>query len=187
MSREGDSGSGEEGQVPRRHQHRGGRINRFEPINTMELNASPLTVSCFQNIGCYQFCEKVQRVQNHPEMTRLFILNLHEKQVNLAGVKFDLSLDVIVISTGIPSVGEKWFRKANLYISHYEPFLKPRYKDYNKSIFPFSHFLERYAPMMRVIMKYFTCEGIFSRLYSYHIRFLMHFTRVKMLHLPYYL
>ena len=61
------------------------------------------------------------------------------------------------------------------------------YKDYKKSIFPFSHFLERYAPMMRVIMKYFTCEGRFSRLYSYHIRFLMHFTRVKMLHLPYYL
>ena len=72
-------------------------------------------------------------------------------------------------------------------LSHYEPFLKPRYKDDCKSIFPFSHFLERYAPLMRVIMKYFTCEGRFSRLYSYHIRFLMHFTRVKILHFPYYL
>ena len=41
--------------------------------------------------------------------------------------------------------------------------------------------------MMRVIMKYFTCEGRLSRLYSYHIRLLMHFTRVKMLHFTYYL
>ena len=49
------------------------------------------------------------------------------------------------------------------------------------------HFLERYAPLMKVIMKYFTCEGRYSRLYSYHIRLLMHFTRVKMLHFPYYL
>ena len=65
----------------------------FEPLNTMELNASTLTVSCFQNVGCYQFCEKVQYVQNHPKLTRFFILNLHEKQFSLAGVKFELSLD----------------------------------------------------------------------------------------------
>lgn len=71
-------------------------------------------------------------------------------------------------------------------MSYYEPYLKPRYKDYNKSIFPFSHLLERYAPLMRIIMKYFTCEGRFSRLYYYHIRLLMHFNMVKMLHLPYY-
>ena len=173
--------------MPRRHQHKGGRINRFEPLNTMELNGSPLIVSCFQNVGCYEFCEKVQQVQNHLELTRLFILNLHEKQVNLAGVKFELSSDAIAIATRITSVGEKWFKQANLDISYYEPFLKPRYKDYNKFVFPFSHFLDRYAPMMMFIMKYFTCEGRFSRLYSYHIRLLMHFTRVKMLHLPYYL
>ena len=36
-------------------------------------------------------------------------------------------------------------------------------------------------------MKYVTCEGRISRLYSYHIWLLMHFTRVRMLHIPYYL
>ena len=36
-------------------------------------------------------------------------------------------------------------------------------------------------------MKYFSYEGRYSRLYSYHVRLLMHFTRVKMLNLPYYL
>ena len=173
--------------MPRRHQHRGGRIKKFEPLSTMELNASPMTATCFQNVGCFHFCERVQQVQSHPKLTRLFILNLHEKQVNLVGVKFELSSDAIAIATGIPSVGEKWFKQANLDISHYEPFLKARYKDYNKSIFPFLDLLDRYAPMMRVIMKYFTCEGRFSRLYSYHIRLLMHFTRIKMLYLSYYL
>ena len=72
-------------------------------------------------------------------------------------------------------------------MSYYEPYLKPRYKDHNKSIFPFFHLLDIYAPMMRIIMKYFTCEGRFSHIYSYHIRLLMHFTSVRMLHLPYYL
>ena len=44
MSEEGDSGSGGEAQIPRRHEHKGGKINIFEPINTKELMASPLTL-----------------------------------------------------------------------------------------------------------------------------------------------
>ena len=35
-------------------------------------------------------------------------------------------------------------------------------------------------------MKYFSCEGRFSRLYAYHIKFLMHFTRVRMMNIPYF-
>ena len=53
--------------------------------------------------------------------------------------------------------------------------------------FPFSHLLASYAPLMKIIMKYFTCEGRFSRVYAYHIRLLMHFTRTKQLNLPYFL
>ena len=152
--------------MPRRHDHKGGKINRFEPLSTRELIESPLTISCFKHVGCYEFCEKVQQVQNHPELTRLFIINLYDKQVNIAGVTFELSTDSITNAIGIPSVGEKWFKQANLDMSYFEPYLKPRYKDHKKYIFPFSHLLDRYAPMMRIIMKYFTCEGIFSRLYS---------------------
>ena len=126
-------------------------------------------------------------MQSHLKLTRLFVLNLHNKQVNLAGLYFELSSDVIAHAISMPNVGEKWFKRAKLYISCYEPFLKPRYKEGFQSIFSFSHLLERYAPLMRVIMKYSTCEGRYSRLYSYHIILLMHFTRVKMLHLPYYL
>ena len=40
---------------------------------------------------------------------------------------------------------------------------------------------------MKMIMRCFTCEGRFSRLYQYHIRLLMHFTIVKPLNLPHYL
>lgn len=47
--------------------------------------------------------------------------------------------------------------------------------------------LERYAPFMKVVMKFFTCEGRFSRLYQYHIRLLMHFIVAKSLNLSSYL
>jgi len=70
---------------------------------------------------------------------------------------------------------------------YYEPYIKSRYKNERKRTFPFRFLEDKYAPMMRVIMKYFTCEGRFSRLYTYHFRLLMHFTRVKMLNIAYFL
>ena len=40
---------------------------------------------------------------------------------------------------------------------------------------------------MKLIMKYFSCEGRFSHLYAYHIRLLMHFTRVRMMNIQYFI
>lgn len=40
---------------------------------------------------------------------------------------------------------------------------------------------------MRIIIRYFTCEGRFSRLYLYYIRLLMHFTRVRMMNIPFFM
>ena len=40
---------------------------------------------------------------------------------------------------------------------------------------------------MKIIIKYFTCEDRFSRLYGYHIRLLMHFTMVRMMNIPYFM
>ena len=94
MSRECSSDNGEGGQRPRGQQRKGGRENIFELLNTKELTASPTTVSYFQEVGCFDFCEKVRRVQSHPELTKLFVLNLHDHQVHLAGVNFELSVGV---------------------------------------------------------------------------------------------
>ena len=51
-------------------------------------------------------------------------------------------------------------------------------------VFPFRFLRGEYAPIMRLIMHYFTCEGRFSQVFSYHIRLLMHFTRVRMMNIP---
>ena len=58
MSEEEDRGVSEE-KTPKRSDHKGGKINRYEPITTKELMDSPLTVSCFKHVGCFEFCEKV--------------------------------------------------------------------------------------------------------------------------------
>ena len=79
MSEEEDSGIVGEAQMPRRNDHKGGKINGFESITTRELMSYPLIVSFFKHVGFFEFSERVQQVQNHPELTRLFIINQHDK------------------------------------------------------------------------------------------------------------
>ena len=126
-------------------------------------------------------------MKSHPELTRFLILNLQNKNSELTGVNFEISASAIFKAIGIPSVGEKWFKNGKLDRDLFEPFIKRRYREGSNTVIPFSHLKHRYAPLMFPIMKYFTYEGRYSRVYTYHLRLLMHFTRVKALDLPYYL
>ena len=58
-------------------------------------------------------------------LTMLFISNLHNNQVTLAGVTFTMSTAIILAATEIPNVGEKWFKHSELEEHYYEPFMKP--------------------------------------------------------------
>ena len=119
----------------------------------MDITSSPMILTCFQNVGCFQFCEKFKQVQNHPKLTRLFVLNLHKKQVNLVRVDFEISEDAISNAIGIPAIGEKWYKKAKLNKKYYEPFVNTRYREGCKAIFLFSHLKQRFSPLIKVIMK----------------------------------
>ena len=69
----------------------------------------------------------------------------------------------------------------------YEPYIKASYLSQLTRVFPFRFLRDDYASLMRLVMKYVSCEGRFSRLYAYHIRVLMHFTRVRMMNLPFFI
>ena len=107
--------------------------------------------------------------------------------VQLAGINFTLSLAIIAEATRMPDVGEKWNKRQNINKQHYEPYIKSKYHSKLGKVFPFKFLEDRYVPLMKLIIKYFTCEGRFSRLYAYHIILLMHFTRVRMMSIPYFI
>ena len=48
------------GQRPTKPKHKGGRVNRFEPLDTIQITSSPMILACFQDFGCYQFYERVK-------------------------------------------------------------------------------------------------------------------------------
>ena len=148
--------------MPPKKDIRSGYHNRYEPITTQEVNESPSVLFNFHEVGCLEFCQKVQEVKSHLPLTHLFALRLQGKHVHLAGLDFKLSPRAISKATKIPYIGEKWFKQTYLDLNHYKPFLKPDHQDACKAIFHFSHLLTSYAPLMRVIIKYFTSEGRFS-------------------------
>jgi hypothetical protein len=41
--------------------------------------------------------------------------------------------------------------------------------------------------MLKVIQRYFTCEGSFNMVYQYHIKLLLHFTGKEAINIPFYL
>ena len=80
----------------------------------------------------------------------------------MAGVTFTLTPEAISVATGIPNVGEQWHKKKKVDRQHYEPYLKARFLSQLTRVFPFRYLKDEYAPLMRLIMKYFSCEGRFS-------------------------
>lgn len=172
----------EEQRRPRRG-GKGGHHKREEPTSLAELQACPLAVSCFRYMSCYQFGERIYQIQHHRELSRLFVLHLHDGHVTLIGVNFTVTPEVISQATGIPNVGEVWPKRRLLDFVHFEPYVRPSCVRLLTGVFPFRFLRSEYAPLMRLIMHYFTCEGRFSWVYSYHIRLLMHFTRVRMMNI----
>jgi hypothetical protein len=70
----------------------------------------------------------------------------------------------------------------------YHEFLKAKFRDTDfGATIPRELLLENNSILLRLIQRFFTCGGRFTRVYQYHIRLLMHFTGRKPLNLPYYL
>ena len=127
-----------------------------------ELLACPLAISCFKHQSCYGFCEMVERVKFHHELARLFVTHLDNNEVKLAGVTFTLSPAIISEAIGISNVGEKWTKGKYIDREFYEPYIKATYLGKLKRVFPFKFLEGRFAPLMKINIKYFTCEGRFS-------------------------
>jgi len=70
---------------------KGGKVSRFEPLNTQDLVPSPFSKQCFQNVGCLGFCEQIQQVGYLAKLTNLFSTNLRGDKVNIVEVEFIIS------------------------------------------------------------------------------------------------
>jgi hypothetical protein len=166
--------------------HKGGNVVRTEPVDMHLFEAEPMAREVFQRVGCLSFCQNMQR--GHPEVTRQFALHFDGLKTKVGDLEFEVSETSISAATGIPITGESWFKSMALDAAYAKYFLKPEYQADNLSKgVPRNHLIEQFDKILRIIQRYFTCEGRFNTLYQYHIRLLLHFTGKMEMNIPYYL
>jgi hypothetical protein len=103
-------------------------------------------------------------------------------------LEFEVTEASISAITRIPITGENWFKAMALSSSYAKYILKPEYQDNDLSkSMPRSQLIEQFDRILKIIQRYFTCEGRFNTLYQYHVRLLLHFTGKVEMNIPYYL
>jgi hypothetical protein len=146
----------------------------------------PMIKEVFQRVGFLSFCQNMQRV--HPEVAGKFSLNFDGNKTKVGNLDLEVSKDTIATSTKIPKTGERWFKYMTLNATFSKYFLKPNYdKDNLSKGVPRSHLVEGFDKMLKIIQRYFTCEGRFYMIYQYHIRLLLHFTGKDLMNIHFYL
>jgi hypothetical protein len=167
--------------------HKGGGIMRTEPYEMQFFAVEPLIREVFQRVGCFNFFQKMQR--GHPKVAREFSLNFDGTKTKVGTLELEVSEETIAVATEIPSTRlERWFKSMNLNATFSKEFLKPEFQGDNLSKgVPRSHMVEGFDKMIRLIQRYFTCEGRFNMIYQYHIRLFLHFTGKDLMNLPFYL
>jgi hypothetical protein len=172
--------------LQQRKAHKVGGIVRTDPYDMQLFDSEPLIMEVFQRVGCINFCQKMQR--GHLEVAREFALNFDGTKIRLGYWSLRCLNCPSQQATEIPNTGERWFKAMTLNAAFSKEFLKPEYQGDNLSKgVPINHMLEGFDKMLKVIQRYFTCEGRFNMIYQYHIRILLHFTGKDAMNLPFYL
>ena len=72
----------------------------------------------------------------------------------------------ISAAIGIPIIGERWFKAMALSSTYEKDIFQPEYQanDLSKCM-PRSQLIEQFDRLLKIIQRYFTCEGRFNTLY----------------------
>lgn len=122
------------------------------------------------------------------QVTREFALNFTGLTSKVGVLELPISPEVISAVTKIPRGHDIWFKNFKFDMNHCKDFLKPEFidSDLNKKV-PTSLVKDSYANLLSCIQRYFTYEGRYHKVYSYHFKLLLHFTGKISLDFPFYL
>ncbi len=121
-------------------------------------------------------------------MTKEFALHFTGTNTKIGILNLQISPEIIALVTKIPRGQDVWFKNFRFDMEPCKVFLKPEFAETNltKAI-PRNYVKETYANLLFNIQHYFTCEGRYHKVYSYHLKLLLHFTGMISLDLLFFL
>ena len=170
----------------RRKIRKGGRCHRYETMDINLLNEYPTAMEVFRRIGCLQLCRRLQGF--HLQVSKDFSASFNGKASKVGIMNLTVTPETISTATGNPRGGEQWFDIIKFTMQDCKEFIKQEHSEIDMTnAIPRSFMKENYAKLLMVIQNYFTCEGRFHMIYSYHLKLLLHFVGKRSLNLPFYL
>jgi hypothetical protein len=105
----------------------------------------------------------------------------------IANLVMQVTKESIAAACNLPHDGEKWFKNKLITGGDVNQFLKPEHKDPNwaKGI-PRDWIVDEWMEALLMLKRFITCEGRYSTVFLFHLRFLLHLAGIKRMNLPYY-
>ena len=109
-------------------------------------------------------------------------------EVKIGDIKFAITDSFIAKATGLPRIGEIWFKNKRIEGEGWKIFLKNPGMDtstFKKGI-PSTTLKGKWRNLLSIIQKFITYEGRFGCMFFYHARLLMNFLEDSEINLPYF-
>ena len=132
-------------------------------------------VDFFKLVGMFSYCEKLEDF--HQQLFEAFALSYDGRTTVICKEEFMVDEADITKITGLPRIGECWFKMIVPTNIEFRSYLQPQHKNliWKKDI-PMSFFEPKWKALLKAIFVYITCEGRYNRVMSYHFKLLNPFT-----------
>ena len=149
-----------------------GKINRYEPTDTIWAIKFPECAKLFRTTRWFNFFERINGF--NLEVSHLFAHNFINETVTFSAFMFKLAEGLIAEAIGVPTDGESWFKKIPFSFNPNE-FLLPGNEalDWGKGV-PLEKFKPEWKEAIGIVQNYITCDGIIALVFKYHVIFLQH-------------
>jgi hypothetical protein len=163
-------------------------VNIHEPIFQIyrETTEYQTCKEKYEQAGWVPFLEKFKG--HHERISLAFVQTCDGESVQFGDMKLTIIEATIAEVTGLPMVGEKYFKMVIVDRKLCQRFLKPehKYPDWTKGI-PQSFVEEEYWTMLISLQKFLTCEGRYAVTFIYHLNILSHFEGGPQIDFPHFL
>lgn len=108
--------------------------------------------------------------------------------MKVRNLKLKITEESISRATGLPSMGEPFFKGGKMNVSDCMNLHKPPYHtlSWSKGVLH-SCLEEKWHPLVTILQRFITCEGRYAVALLYHIRLLLHFSRDRRINIPHFL
>ena len=121
-------------------------------------------------------------------MTRHFAESFDGQKAQIGKLTLSITEDFISQVTGLPQIGEKWFKKKHMDEKAWTLYIDKSRKACNWVNGVARRWLKSpWDEITYLVQKYVICEGRFSLVFLCHIRILQHLNQEKLMDMPYYL